>query len=57
MEVEVEAFGSGYNHALFRPVLLEETLNYYHGLEYLHSSLHFAKIVRSDKYNFEEVNK
>lgn len=26
---------------LFRPVLLEVTVNYYHGLEYLHSSLHF----------------
>ena len=28
---------------LFRPVLLEVTVNYYYGLEYLHSSLHFLK--------------
>lgn len=39
------------------PVLLEVRVNYYHGLEYLHSSLHFSKIVWSYKYNFEKVNK
>lgn len=32
-------------------------MNYYRGLEYLHSSLHFSKVVWSNKYNFEEVNK